>query len=47
MLGIALLGYLVPQLAHSADHHSKHVCVVLILVVFSELDEFEEEEEGD
>lgn len=47
MFGVALLGDLVPQLAHSPYHHSEHVGVVLVLVVFAELDEFEKEEEGD
>ena len=47
MLGVALLGYLVPKLAHSTYHHSEHVSVVLILVVLTEFDQFQQKEEGD
>lgn len=47
MLGVALLGYLVPKFAHSANHDSKHVSVVLVLVVLAEFDQLQQKEEGD
>lgn len=38
MLGVALLRYLVSQLAHPANHHSEYVRVLLVLVVLAEFD---------